>query len=192
MREIAEEAEGLRVEGGSQAFEEQAGERLDGQKEVRPPGDPARPIERNTAVWRDTMHVWMMRQRLPPCVQNSDDADLCAEPTRVGGERRHRFGRRREQDRVDGGLVLERDGGYRRGQCEHDVEIRNRQKFDLACGKPLRPRHALTLRALRAMAVAAGNGRRPLPVLWADPVMGSWRRLDRVLVSSGANPALHY
>ncbi len=95
----------------------------------------------------------MMRQRLPPCVQNSDDADLGAEPPRVGGERRHRFGRRREQDRVDDGLVLERDGGDRRGQCEHDVEIGNRQKLRLACGKPLRPRHALTL---RAMAVAAG------------------------------------
>ena len=94
-----------------------------------------------------------MRQRLPPRVQNSDDADLCAEPPRVGGERRHRFGGRREQDRVDDGLVLERDGGDRRGQCQHDVEIRNRQKFGLACGKPLRPRHALTL---RAMAVAAG------------------------------------
>src|SRR5277367_6954232 len=89
MREIAEEAEGLRVEGGSQAFEEQAteqaGERLDGEKEVRPPGDPARPIERETAAWHDAMHVWMMRERLPPCVQNSDDADLCAKPTRVGG-----------------------------------------------------------------------------------------------------------
>ena len=39
MREIAEEAEALGVEGGLQAFEEQAteqaGERLDGQKEVR-------------------------------------------------------------------------------------------------------------------------------------------------------------
>jgi hypothetical protein len=39
-------------------------------------------------TWHDAMHVRMMRQRLPPCVQNSDDADLCAEPTRVGGERR--------------------------------------------------------------------------------------------------------
>ena len=39
------------------------------------------------------------------------------------------------------------------GKCEHDVEIGNRQKFGLACGKPLRPRRALTL---RAMAVAAG------------------------------------
>jgi len=56
---------GLRVEGLLQAFEEQAteqaGERLDGEKEVRPPGDPARPIGRETAAWHDAMHVWMMR-----------------------------------------------------------------------------------------------------------------------------------
>jgi hypothetical protein len=107
---------------------------LTARKKFGRPATQRVPSERETAAWRDAMHVWMMRQRLPPCVQNSDDADLCAEPTRVGGERRHRFGRRREQDRVDDGLVLERDGGDRRGQCEHDVEIRNRQKFGLACG----------------------------------------------------------
>jgi Phage integrase family len=28
--------------------------------------------------------------------------------------------------------------------------------------------------------------------LWADPVMWSWRRLDRALVSAAANPAPHY
>lgn len=163
MREIAEEAEGLRVEGLLQAFDEKAAEefceRLDGEKEVRPPGDPARLIGRETAAWHDAMQVWMMRQRLPPCVQNSDDADLGAEPPRVGGERRHRFGRRREQDRVDDGLVLERDGGDRRGQCEHDVEIGNRQKLRLACGKPLRPRHALTLRAMAVTAGIVGDAR---------------------------------
>src|SRR5271166_2508158 len=30
------------------------------------------------------------------------------------------------------------------------------------------------------------------PALWADPVMGSWRRLDRALASAAANPASHY
>ena len=73
MREIAEEAEGLRVEGLLQAFDEKAAEefceRLDGEKEVRPPGDPARPIGRETAAWHDAMQVWMMRQRLPPCAE---------------------------------------------------------------------------------------------------------------------------
>lgn len=58
-----------------------------------------------------------------------------------------------------------------------------------AVGQPFLRRRAL---ALGAMAVAAGNGRRPLPALWADPVMGSWRRLDPALVSAAANPTHHY
>src|ERR1700684_3415780 len=52
MREIAEEAEALRVEGGSQAFEEQAteqaGERLDGGREGRAPRAPARALNPET------------------------------------------------------------------------------------------------------------------------------------------------
>ena len=47
------------------------------------------------------------------------------------GNRRHRLRRRREQDRVDVGLVLEGDGGDRRGHGEHDVEVGNRQEFSL-------------------------------------------------------------
>src|SRR5665213_1563073 len=46
--EVAEEPQGAHVEGLLQAFEEKAAEelceRLDGEKEVRPPGDPAGPI----------------------------------------------------------------------------------------------------------------------------------------------------
>jgi hypothetical protein len=30
------------------------------------------------------------------------------------------------------------------------------------------------------------------PALWANPLMGSWRRLDRALVSAAANSAHHY
>ena len=54
-------------------------------------------------------------------------------------------------------FFLERDGGDRGGQCEYDMEIRNRQKFGLACGKPLRPRHALTLRAMAVAAETVGD-----------------------------------
>ena len=157
MRQIAEEVQGAGVEGSLQTFEEQAaeepGERLDGEEEVRPPGDPSRAVVGKTAAWNDAMDMGMMRQRLAPCMQDGDDADLGAEPAWVSGERRHRFGRRLEQDRVDGGLVLEGDRRDRRGQREDDVEIGNRQKFGLARGEPLRPRRALTL---RTMAVAAG------------------------------------
>ena len=48
--------------------------------------------------------------------------------------------------------------------------IRDRQEVGLAFGQPLLRRRAL---ALRAMPVAAGNGRCPLPALWAKPVMGA-------------------
>jgi hypothetical protein len=42
------------------------------------------------------------------------------------------------------------------------VIIRDRQQFRLALFEPLPRRRGLTL---RAVAVAAGNGRRPLPAL---------------------------
>ena len=76
------------------------------------------------------------------------------------------------QEVVDGGLVLECDRADRRRQGEDDVIIGNRQKLGLALGEPLPRRRSLTL---RAVAVATGNLRCPLPALWAHPVMGSWR-----------------
>ena len=100
-----------------------------------------------------------------------------------------RLGRGLEQEVVDHGLVLEGDVGDRGRQREHDMEVGHRQQLGLALGEPVPGRRAL---ALRAVPVAAGNGRRPLPALWADPVMGSWRRLDRALVTATANPAHHY
>ena len=113
----------LGVEGGSQAFEEQAteqaGERLDGEKEVRPPGDPVRPIERETAAWRDAMHVWMMRQRLPPCVlprrtfgprrTARDERDRCLSHSRARWSRRGVRRLRRGEERF-GAVYSDRIG----------------------------------------------------------------------------------
>src|SRR4051795_8314772 len=85
-----------------QAFEEEAAkepcERLDGEEEVRSPGDPARPVGREAPARDDAMDVRMMGERLPPGMEDGEAADPCAEPARVCGERRHRFGRGREQD----------------------------------------------------------------------------------------------
>ena len=58
-----------------------------------------------------------------------------------------------EQEVVDGGFVLVRDGANRSRQGEYDVIIGNRQQLRLAFGQPLSCRRALTL---RAVAVAAG------------------------------------
>ena len=52
-----------------------------------------------------------------------------------------------------------------------------------------RPRSAVTSSAAR---IAARSGSPTIPALWANPVMGSWRRLDRAFASAAANPAHHY
>jgi hypothetical protein len=105
-------------------------------------------------------------------VQHGGEADARAQMPGIGGDGRQRLGGGAKQEVVDGGLVVERDLGDRRRQGEDDVVIGDRQQIGLALGEPLTRRCALTL---RAMPIAAGNGRRPLPALWADPVMGSWR-----------------
>ena len=50
-----------------------------------------------------------------------------------------------EKDRIDGGLVVEGDGGDRLGQGEDDVEVRDRQQFALSILQPFafapRPGH---------------------------------------------------
>jgi hypothetical protein len=57
------------------------------------------------------------------------------------------------------------------------VEIADRQQIGLARRKPILRRRALTL---WAMAVATGNGRCPLPVLWGATINGELAA-DRVL-----------
>ena len=154
------------------AFEEEAaeqpGERLDGQKEVGAPLDPSGAIERKSAAGDDAMDVRVVGQRLPPSVQDGQAADLRSEPARIGGQRGHGLDDALEQDRIDGGLVLEGDGRDRRGQREHDVEIGNRQQFGLAIRQPLRPRRSLTLRTMPIAARVVGDARRAAIVAGLD------------------------
>ena len=95
----------------------------------------------------------MVGERRAPGVQHGGEADARAQMLRVGGEGGQRLGGGPEQEVVDGGLVLERDGADRGRQGEDEVIIRNRQEFGLAVFEPLPRRGGL---ALRAVAVAAG------------------------------------
>ena len=95
----------------------------------------------------------MVGERRAPGVQHGGEADARAQMLRVGGDRGQRLGGGPEQEVVDGGLVLERDGADRGRQGEDDVIVGNRQQLGLALGEPLPRRRAL---ALRAVAVAAG------------------------------------
>src|SRR5258708_3668965 len=117
------------------------------------------------------MNVRMVLQGLAPAMHHRDDADLGAEMTRIGGDRAQRLGRGAEKNGVNRRLILECDCGDLGRYGEDDVEIRHRKQFGLPVGEPLGAREPL---ALWAMPVAAGNGHRPLPALWANSVMGSW------------------
>src|SRR5271166_912271 len=94
-----------------------------------------------------------MGQRRAPGVEDGGEAYAGAEMLRVGGDVGQRLGGGSEQQVVDGGLVLERDGADRSRQGEDDKVVGNRQQFRLAVFEPL-PRHRSL--ALRAMPVATG------------------------------------
>jgi hypothetical protein len=103
-------------------------------------------------------------------MENGYDADAGAQMSGIGGDRDQRLGRGLEQEIIDRRLVLigdVRDSGWQR---EHDVIVGHGQQFGLALSQPRPGRRALTL---RTVSVTAGNGRRPLPALWAKFVMGS-------------------
>jgi len=87
-----------------------------------------------------------------PSVQDTEEADLRAQMLGVGGDDAQRLRCGTEQDIVDPGLVLERDGGDEIGHGEHDVEIRHLEQFRLTILQPLRPRHTLALRTVMITA----------------------------------------
>jgi len=146
-----------------EAFEkeaaEQARQHAHGQEEAGLAGDPARAVWRKAAAGNDDVDVRMMGQRRTPGVQHGGEADARAQMLRVRGDGGQRLGGRSEQQVVDGGFVVERDGGDRRRQGEDDVIVGNRQEFGFAFCEPLPRRRALTLRAMVVAAGVVGDAR---------------------------------
>ena len=178
--------------GGDELFQkqpsEQPREHAHRQEEARPAGHPALTVQGNTTARNDHVNVRMMGERRTPCVQHGSHADPRAQAFGIGGDRDHRLGGGLEQKVVNHGLVLVGDVANRRRQGEDHVVIWGGQQLGLALSQPSPRRRAL---ALRAMPIAAANGRRPLAALWANPVMESWRRLDHAFGSAAANPTHH-
>ena len=133
--ELAEEAEITGFEGSPQLVEEQPAEEprehADRQEEAGTTGDPSCSIERRSAARHDAMDVRMMVQVLAPDMEHGEEADLGAEMLGIGGDDAQRLGCGPQQDGIDRLLVLEGDLGDRRGQREHDMEVRHRQQQHL-------------------------------------------------------------
>ena len=105
------------------------------------------------------MDVRVVIEALSPGVQDSGEADVGAEVLWIGGDRRERLSRGREQQSIDLGLVLVGDGTDLRRQSEHDVEVRHRQQLGLARLKPGLRRPPLALRAVPIPARVVGDAR---------------------------------
>jgi hypothetical protein len=103
------------------------------------------------------MDVRMMGKRLPAGVQDGDEAEPGFQT--LGGKRRERLSSRTHRQAIDERFVLESDLGRRQRQGAHDVKIGNPQQLGFAIYQPLRPRRALTLRAMAAAAGIVGDAR---------------------------------
>ena len=75
-----------------------------------------------------------------------------AEMPGISGDDGKCLGRRAEQDRVNGGFVLERDLAERCRQCKDDMKVRHRQQLGLPIREPFCPGQSL---ALGTVTVAA-------------------------------------
>ena len=92
-----------------------------------------------------------------PGVEHGGEADAGTEMLRVGGDPRQGRARGPEQQIVDGGLVLEGDGGDLGGQGEDDVEVADREEVGLAGGEPVPRRRTLAAWAVPVTAGIVGD-----------------------------------
>ena len=95
----------------------------------------------------------VLREILPPRVEDRGDADRAAEVPRVTSEGEQRVGGRAKEERVDDARIALRQRVEVVRQREDDVEVRNRQQVGAARREPPFLGEGLTL---GAMAIATG------------------------------------
>ena len=78
-----------------------------------------------------------MEQRLPPSVEDREEAELGAEMLGISSDRPQSFGSGVKQDVVDRSLVVMGDGADLLRHSEDDVEVRYGEEFGSSVLKPL-------------------------------------------------------
>src|SRR4029453_5437828 len=94
-------------------------------------GYPTAAVQRKSTAWHDTVQMWMSGESLSPAVQDTEEADLCAQVFRIGCDGLESFSRSPEQQTVHLSLVLEGECHEWFGQSEDNMKIFARQKLSL-------------------------------------------------------------
>jgi hypothetical protein len=97
--------------------------------------------------------MWMSGESLSPAVQDTEEADLCAQVFRIGCDGLESFSRSPEQQTVHLSLVLEGECHEWFGQSEDNMKIFARQQLSLTLFQPLGSSERLTF---WAMPIRAG------------------------------------
>ena len=98
---------------------------------------------------------------LAPGMQDAEEADLCAEVSRIVSDFEKGFGTGAEQEIVEDLLVLQDQWRQAAGECEDHVQVAGREKLSLSRGDPPFPSSDLTLRAVPISAAIEGDGAMP-------------------------------
>src|SRR5215469_14285734 len=104
------------------------------------------------------MEMRMEPELLTPGMQDTEEADLGAEESRIAGHFEKGFGTGAEQEIVEELLVLQHQWGQAVWECEDHVDVGGGEKFSSARSNPLFPSGGLTLRAIAISAAVIRNG----------------------------------
>ena len=100
----------------------------------------------------------MSDERLPPCVQDAEDADLGTEVARVGGHLAQRRRTRLKEPGVQLRRVAIAERQQRVRQREDDMHVRHVEELALTGGEPPGARLRLTLRTVPIATRVIGDG----------------------------------
>ena len=107
------------------------------------------------------MSMRMNFELLAPRMQHSEEADLCAEVSRVARHFEEGFRTETKQKIVEDLLVLQDQWRQATWQGEHDMGVGRRQKFSLTRGDPPFSSSGLTLGAVSVSTAIEGDGAMP-------------------------------
>jgi hypothetical protein len=104
------------------------------------------------------MNVGMKFELLAPGVQHAEEANLCAEVSRMASDFQKGVGTGAEQEIVEDLLVLQSQWRQAAGEGKDHVQVAGREKFTSTRGDPAFPSSDLTLWAVAIAAAVVGDG----------------------------------